>query len=160
MNLEEHKKLWQLVENIDVTMLSSLDGNTIRSRPMMVIQNEYNGTLWFFTRLSSHKAQELKQHTEVGLSFCDIKNETFVSVSGTASLIQDKEKIQSLWNQMIELWFPEGKDSDDIALLAVNVHQAEYWDAHNKVRQIFELVSAKVKSEQPAIGEHEYLGSD
>lgn len=52
MSSPEHKQLiWSLIEEIKVGMLVTHDTekNNIRSRPMSLVQEEYDGTLFFYT---------------------------------------------------------------------------------------------------------------
>lgn len=124
---ESIEKLRGLIKNIDMAMLTTLDNGVLRSRPMSTQEMEPNGELWFFTSRSTHKAEEIARDNRVNVSYASGKS-TFVSVSGTASLVNDREKIDELWNPSHKLWFPNGKDDPDLVLLKVDVEQAEYWD--------------------------------
>ena len=37
-----------------------------------------------------------------------------LSVSGTASLVRDRERIHELWNPVAGAWFPEGPDTPSV----------------------------------------------
>ena len=45
--------------------------------------------------------------------------DTYVSVSGTAAMLDDAAKKQQLWNKLTEAWFPGGPTDPDLALVQV-----------------------------------------
>lgn len=125
---EATEKLRDLIKDIDHAMLTTIDNGVLRSRPMSTQKFEFDGTLWFFTSQSTHKAEEIERDNRVNVSYAAPGKSTFVSVSGTASLFRDQQKIDELWSPLHKLWFPKGKDDPDLVLLKVDVEQAEYWD--------------------------------
>jgi pyridoxine/pyridoxamine 5'-phosphate oxidase len=76
-------------------MLTTEDGGQLRARPMVAAQDDFDGTLWFFTRASSHKVSEVESEQHVGVTYADAGKQDYVSLSGTARLIQDKATIQA-----------------------------------------------------------------
>ena len=124
------KKLGELIKDISVAMMTTIcDDGTLRSRPMVTQQVPFDGTLWFFTRGDSPKVDEVRQHHEVNLSYAKPDAQHYVSVSGTAAVVRDREKLKELWNPMYKAWFPKGLDDPELALLRVDVSKAEYWDS-------------------------------
>jgi general stress protein 26 len=123
------KKLRKLIKGIPVAMLttSAADGS-LRSRPMAAQADDYDGELWFLTRYHSPKSEEIQENQKVNVSYASPKNERFVSVSGTATLVRDPAKVKELWRGKYKAWFPEGKKDPELALLKVSVDRAEYWD--------------------------------
>ncbi len=83
---DDTAKLWELIKTVEVAMLVTEDGGHLRSRPMAVSQKEFKGSLWFFTRASSHKVTEVEHDQRVNLAYAHPGKQDFVSVSGTAKL--------------------------------------------------------------------------
>ncbi|WP_194757237.1 pyridoxamine 5'-phosphate oxidase family protein [Aliidiomarina indica] len=160
MSSPEHKqKIWKLIKDIKVGMLVTLDGEMPRARPMHLVQDEYDGTLWFFTPRSAEKTSETKQDNDVSLTFADPKNGVYVSMSGTARLTQDRELIDKYWNSFVGAWFPNGKEDPEVAMLEVDIQFGEHWLAdENKLFQLFEIARANIKDETPNLGENEKFG--
>jgi general stress protein 26 len=52
----------------------------------------------------------------------------FVSLSGTAATVDDREKLSRLWKVEWKVWFPGGKDDPNLVLLRVDGSAGEYWD--------------------------------
>ena len=101
---------------------------------------------------------EIAKLPKVKLSFADPDNQRYVSVSGTAQLIRDQKKIEELWKPEFKIWFPEGKDDPEIALLRVNLEKAEYWDSPSStIGYALSFVSSLVTGKQPDMGENKKL---
>lgn len=121
------KDLWALVREIPVCMLTTCDGDVLRSRPMATVLDEGRHEFLFLTRASSHKSREIERRHSVNLSFADPEKDLFISVSGEGRLGEDHDVARQLWNPYAEAYFPEGPESSDIAVLHVIPQQAEYW---------------------------------
>jgi general stress protein 26 len=154
------EKLRELVKDIDFGMLTTIDDDgTLHSRPMSTNgEIESDGTLWFFTYAPSHKVDEIEQHEQVNVSFSAPNKQRYVSMSGTAELVKDRNKIEELWKPELKAWFPKGLDEPDIGLIKVNVVKAEYWDAPSSfVAHTIGLVKAITTGEKASSGENEKI---
>lgn len=161
MSSPEHKqKIWKMIKDIKVGMLVTLDHDMPRARPMHLVQDEYDGTLWFFTRRSAEKVLETQSDHDVCLSFSDQDDGVYVSLSGKANVINNRELIEKYWNPFVAAWFPEGKDDPDVALLEVKVEMGEHWKAkESKTFQLYEIAKANLKKDAtPNLGENEKFG--
>jgi general stress protein 26 len=124
------KKLRKLIKGARVAMLTTVAGDgTIRSRPMATLKAPFEGDLWFFTRATAPKAEEIRDNDRVNVSFSDGGDDRYLSISGTASLVRDKDRLEQLWSGRLKSWFPDGKKDPDLALLRVRVDRADYWNA-------------------------------
>ena len=124
------QKLGEMIKDIEVAMLTTVDADgTLRSRPMVTQKTDFDGNLWFFTRADSAKVYEVRRAERVNLSYAAPKQQRYVSVSGTARLVRDRQKAEELWHPFLKAWFPGGLDDPDLALLKVTVERAEYWDS-------------------------------
>lgn len=136
-------------------MLVTEDGKALRSRPMAMSQRRFDGTLWFFTRASSHKVTEVQSEQQVNLAFAHPGKQNYVSISGRASLVKDQPSITDHWSEAVRVWFPKGKEDPDIALLKVEVDQAEYWDAPSSTMlHAYGYVKAVITGASPEPGGH------
>jgi len=156
----DFKKLKEMIKDIDLCMLTTVDeSNDLHSRPMSLNSDvDENGDLWFFTSSNSHKASEIERTPNVNVSFIDTRKQHYVSISGMAELVRDKQKIKELWKPVLKAWFPNGPDQPDVALLKVNVRKAEYWDGPSStIAQAISFVSAIVTGKQVELGENKKL---
>ncbi len=151
-------KLNELIKDVQFAMLTTNDGGVLRSRPMQTQDFDFDGDLWFFTSSETHKAEEIERDSRVNVAYAAPNDNTYVSVSGTASIIKDQEKIDEYWNEALKAWFPEGKDAPDLVLLKVAVEQAEYWDAPSStVAQALGFLKALATGEKADVGENEKI---
>jgi general stress protein 26 len=155
---ESIAKLKELLEGIDFCMLTTIDGGVLRSRPMSTQQFEADGDLWFFTSDNTHKVEEIEKDNRVNVAYSKPDDNTYVSVSGRAELLKDRAKIEELWNPIHKAWFPEGKDDPHLALLRVEVEQAEYWESSSSTLvQLFGFVKALATGESAHGGENKKI---
>ncbi len=141
---EELERLRELIEDIDFCMLTTVDAEgALRSRPMSTQQAEIDGDLWFFTSADTGKVNELAADSRVNLSYVSKEKARYVSISGTGEVFRDRAKMKELWKPILKVWFPEGLDDPDLALLKVTVDQAEYWDdSSSSMVRFFKLVKS------------------
>jgi len=127
---QDVETLGKLIAGIGTAMLTTAEPDgSLRSRPMATQDaRHFDGTLWFFTRDESPKVDEVKKDAHVNLAYSDPVHQTYVSVSGRATVVRDEAKAKELWTPAMKAWFPKGLDAPDLALLKVEVEKAEYWD--------------------------------
>jgi general stress protein 26 len=154
--------LGELIHGIKVTMMTTVEEEgTLRSRPMWTHDRDFDGELWFFTREHSPKVDEVERDHHVNLSYSDPTRDRYVSVSGLARLVLDKEKARELWNPTLKAWFPKGLDDPELALLCVKVNKAEYWDTPNsRMVQLVGFVKGVLTGEPYHPGDNEKVNLD
>lgn len=154
-NKETTEKLNELIKDIKIAMLTTNDNGIFRSRPMATQEADFNGELWFFTSSQTHKTEEIEKDNRVNVSYSEPSDNRFVSMSGTAELVNDREKIEELWSPLYLAWFPKGLEDPNIVLLKVTVEHAEYWDAtSSSLVEAFGLLKSLVTGERTAGGDH------
>ena len=151
-----YEDVWKRVKDIRYAMLTTRDPDgTLTSRPMTTPQKEFSGSVWMFTSRSSPPAMALTAQPSVGLQYTDHGSDTYVSLSGDASLEHDRARMEAMWSPMVKAWFPKGLDDPDLVMIRVDVHKAEYWDVkESKPVQLFKMAKAAVTGEPPTMGEH------
>ena len=129
------RKVVALVDGIDYAMFTTRgeDEAALHARPMAYRKVEDDGDLWFFTKNDSRKVRELTRDPRVLVSFADPKDQTFVSISGQAEVVDDREKVSALWNEIYRAWFPGGVQDPNVVLVRVRAEHAEYWDNSTSV---------------------------
>lgn len=125
-------------------MLTTVDEGTLRSRPMHIVQESFDGTLYFFAANDGSIADEATDYREVGISFMDRQSGSYLSLSGKARISSDKEKYDSLWNDDMDLLFPKGKDGGEAVLMAIEVFQGESWSAHQGLSKFHERLRSHI----------------
>jgi len=157
---ENLQKIRDMVKDIDFCMLTTVDEKgDLHSRPMSANGDiDPNGDIWFFTAASSHKVSEIEKASKVNVSFADPENQQYVSITGKAQLVRDRSKIEELWKPEFKMWFPEGKDDPEVALLRISLEKAEYWDSPSStIGYTLSFVSSLVTGKEADYGENKKL---
>ncbi|MEA2841645.1 MAG: hypothetical protein QOF41_2975 [Methylobacteriaceae bacterium] len=153
----DREKVWDLIKHIGVAMLVTQDaGHKLSARPMAAANRDFNeGTLWFFVREGSPKLDELAESRNVLLAYSHPGKQDYVSLSGKARVVRDQAKVKQLWSEPARVWFPKGPNEGDIALIAVDVETAEYWDSPSAaVVYAYGYAKAALTGEPPKMGEN------
>ncbi|RMI12675.1 pyridoxamine 5'-phosphate oxidase family protein [Cellulomonas triticagri] len=120
---------------------------TLVARPMALQEVEFDGDLWFFAERGSRKVAHVGAHPGVNVAVGS--GATWVSLAGTAEVVDDVAKKRDLWSAGVEAWLPEGPDSPQSVLLRVHAESAEYWDAPGgRVATLLSFVKAKVTGDR------------
>lgn len=155
----ELQQIADLVEEIKFAMLTTEDDSgSLRSRPMATMQMDAEGHLWFFTALDSPKMDEAGHHRQVNVSYAHPDKQDYLSISGTATVVRDRNKMQALWSPWIKPWFPDGLDDPNLVLLQISITDAEYWKAPGSaVKRLYGLAKGMVSGNTDALGENRKL---
>lgn len=154
-------KLRELIDDIGIACLVTTDADgALRSRPMATLPMGPEAQLWFFTNDYSAKVDNVLLNPQVCLCYVRPDKSRYVSISGTAELVRDADKVRELWTPALGAWFPQGAEDPDLALLRVDIVSAQYWDAtSSRLVQLFSIIKAVATGEStpPAPGENEKL---
>ena len=87
-------------------------------------------------------------------------DDRFISLRGSARVLQDRATIESLWSEPYKVWFPEGKEDPRIVLINFRPQEGEYWDNRGtkKLEYMFEAVRAYASGERPRVDEGDQHG--
>jgi general stress protein 26 len=157
----ELSEFYALVDGLETAMLTTRtrDGH-LRSRAMANQKPAAGADLWFVTMENSPKLAEIAGDPHVNLSYYRDSSREWVSVSGTAHISRDRDKIRELHAPDWALWFPKEGDprhgtpeDPRMVLIGVSVHAAEYLkiDAPRPV-VLFEMVKGWLTGTAPEIG--------
>jgi general stress protein 26 len=132
---EHVSHLADLLEPYRVCMLVTRDNSQgiLRARPMAMQRERFDGTLWFFTDVRTHKVDEVEAARDVCVTLSDPDEKKSASISGKAYVSQDRDRMRELWSEDNRAWFPDGPDGEHVALLRVEAEAAEYWDSPGTV---------------------------
>ena len=148
------EQIGKVLKKAQIAMLvTTTPGGWSRSRPMGMPPRSFDGDLWFFSHASEPKAAELQRHPQVNVSVGNPGDNTYASLSGSATLVRDRAKMAELWQKPLEAWFPQGLDDPDLALIRVEVEHAEYWDQDSGLLAVAAgFVKTKVMGEESSAG--------
>jgi len=64
-------RVWELMEKISICMLTTHDGEKLRSRPMAAFVRHDENAVYFLGDAHHHKDEEIARNPNVGLAFAD-----------------------------------------------------------------------------------------
>jgi general stress protein 26 len=142
-------RVWELMDTISICMLTTHDGEKIRSRPMAAFVRRDEDRVYFLTDASHHNDDEIADNPNVGLAFAD--GQKFVSVTGRATVSNDRAKIKDLWGVHAKAWWDSPEDPN-IRLLTVTPDDAEFWEGPGKIVGTIKMVAAAATGSRPDYG--------
>ena len=154
---EAKRKVWDLIREVKIAMMVTMDDQgRFRGRPMYARQEEFDGTLWFFTRDATPKTSEVREDDRVLLAYADPSKQDYVSIYGSAEVVRDAALQRKYWSEGMRTWFPKGAEDPSIALLKVTVEGAEYWDSPSSTMvHAYGYLKAVTTGQPPSPGEND-----
>lgn len=150
------KTLAERLQGFKTAMLTTIDRDgVLRSRPMATQEFDFDGQLWFFTKNTSAKVDSIQNDQHVNVSYADEAKMRWVSVAGRARIVRDRKKMEELWTPMLKVWFKDGLEDPEIALLCVDVESAQYWDSPSSPIVVLMGFAKRMLTGQPSKGEQQ-----
>lgn len=146
---DPQQRVVELIKGARIAMLTNVaaDGSLV-SHPMATQDVDFDGTVRFIAERASEKVQAMQAAPQVNVSYST--SGSWVSLSGTARIVDDHAKLEELWNTFADSWMQGGPENPNSILIEVDVDSAEYWDAPggSTVVQLANLVKAKLTGER------------
>lgn len=93
----------------------------MRGRPMSNNGKvEYDGECWSFSYRDNGKVAQIEADPSVELEYIATERGSWVSIEGTAEIVEDDDRKRELWEEDLEQWFQEGPDDDGLVLFKVH----------------------------------------
>ncbi|MBA3682447.1 MAG: pyridoxamine 5'-phosphate oxidase family protein [Bacteroidetes bacterium] len=156
-NDQNVEKLIEMIKGVRTCMLitSEKDAENLSGRPMGINKIDDDGTMWFFTKASSYKVEEIETSKKVSIAIANESSQNYLMIHGTATLVNDKSKMKELWSSIMKAWFPLGLDDPDMTLIKVTPNEVNYWDSSSsKMVVLFNMIKAIVTGTEYTEGEH------
>jgi general stress protein 26 len=152
-NARDVDRAWELMDKIGFAMLVTHDGDKLRARPMHAFVEPEHNAIFFLTDARRHKDEEIARNPNVNLSFANASNQKYVSVTGTATVSNDRAKIKQLFSTPAKAWW-DSADDPNIRVLKVMPDDAEFWDTPGSVISYVKMAAAAVRGSRPEIGDN------
>ncbi len=124
--------LWNDIKDSRFAMFTTRHANGhLHSRPM-TMQNttlEADDSLWFLMSRKSDPVAELAAEPSVNVAYSPQGDACWISVTGTALVVEGRDKAESLWNRSADAWFPGGPGDPDLAVVQVRIVHVSEWEA-------------------------------
>jgi len=104
-----HDRLWEMIKDTRFGMLTHRHPEGGLHAHPLTTQNKGLGdkaTLYFFVSKATELGQRLRTDGNVNVSYADPNKDTWVSITGHATVSEDRDAIERLFNPMAKAWFP------------------------------------------------------
>jgi general stress protein 26 len=153
----EFQRVGELIAKARFAFVTTIgeDGRLL-SRPLAVLDREFDGDIYFFTMAPSPKTEQIAADSHVNVSLQS--GDDYLSIAGTASVTRDQALIDELWNAHAAAWFEQGREDPSVALLKVHAESAEYWTMDSpKPVALLKYAKAIITGEQPDVATNRSL---
>ena len=143
---EQMDKLQAMVNDIKYTMMTTrTHEDHLHSCPMNTTETSIGAKeIWFIGHSPSETVDNIKNNPEVNLAYVSQDDKNYLSITGRAELVEDKEKLDELWSMTYNAYFEQGKEDPKVQLIKVVPHGAEYWANGNAIASAFKMTAAAV----------------
>ncbi len=151
----DNQIVWDLIKKLRVCMLvtHSNKAGDLRARPMTALLNDDDDAIYFLTDVRKQKDDEIDINQNICLTFADTGTQQYLSVTGIATVSNDREQIEQLWSAAAQLWW-DSKDDPSIRVVHVMPLRAEYWDSPGSIVTKVKMVAAALTGSRPNLGEN------
>lgn len=149
----DREHVHELLADFSTVMLVTSEGTgasmKLRARPMNVASLGEDSTLTFMTGLDTAKVDEAR-----GGSVAHVVAQgstIFVSLSGRAEVVRDRDRIEAAWKPADKVYFPKGKEDPNICLIVFHPEEAELWDVSGAkgLKFLFDAAKSLLTGEAP-----------
>ena len=153
MSNQEHiAKIQDVIKDVKFAMMSTTNKKgDIHAWPMTTNEvNLDNKEIWFIGDKSSDVVKDIQDDARIGLTYATQDEKNYVSISGNAELVSDKDKLDELWSPVYNAFFADGKEDKNVQLIKVVPHGAECWISGSSVVNMFKMAAAALQEGKTA----------
>lgn len=149
-NDEAKKKIKELAENIDFTMMATnLKETPLHMIPMSTKKVDEQGNIWFLSNKNSTHNENLLSNPNLHLIYSNKSDMQFLNIYGMATITTDRAIIDELYSKSDDTWF-EGKDDPNVTAISVKPTEAYYWDPKsNTLVSLMKMGVGAITGNQP-----------
>ncbi len=100
------------MQNAKYCILATQGDTRINARVLQPFDPQSDWTIFFGTRSDSRKVVDIQQNPNTTLLYYDHDDIGYVSLQGTAKIVDDPVMRQQYWNANWRIYFPKGPDED------------------------------------------------
>jgi general stress protein 26 len=158
-NSDQTRRVWEIARSSGVAMLTIRDpSGGMSARPMRALVPAEDGSIWFITDRNSPKVGETEGGADALLTCSNASSGDYVVFRGRLVVVDDREKLKSLWEKGDELFFPDGPEDRRAVLLRFDPSDADYWTGGaGRMKFAMQYVKMKITGARPSLGEHGHV---
>jgi general stress protein 26 len=151
---ESTGRVWDIIENVGVGMLTTQSSRGLRARPVEARPDRKAGLIWIVTDVRGSKDDEIEINPDIGLTFIDRSERVYLSLTCRATVLRDRDKAGQIWKTTDNMWW-HGPYDPNVRVVCVEPVTAELWDGPaSSLVAAFEVAKAHMTGEKPNLGEN------
>lgn len=145
MSKEITQDFWQALDKDKVVMLSLTVANHHAIPMTAMTDKDADGAIWFFTSRDNRIAQGGAAMAQ----FVSKGHDIFACISGTLTPETNMAIRDRHWSNMVEAWFPGGKEDPNLLMLRFDLADAEIWQPDLGIVGTFKMLTgSEIKPEE------------
>lgn len=146
---EVRQHMWEKMAKSPVLMVK-LRGSDDHAEPMTAqLDEDADGKFWFYTR----KENRLASGGAAMAQFVSKDHKIFACIMGNLVEETDPAVIGKYWSDVVEAWFPGGKNDPDLTMLRFELEDAEIWESDESALGYFKMLTGR-KAKGEEVGRH------
>lgn len=150
------KTLHDALDGLHFAMVATADpqaGGQWKSRPLALAEQD-GAVLRFLVSTGAEWVEGLEQTgSPTTVTFSDPGKNTYVALQGDARTVEDRARIERLWNVGAAVYF-DGKDDPTVRVLEVTVDYGEFWDGPSgRLGQVLTFAKVALGADSGAKGD-------
>jgi general stress protein 26 len=135
---EAMARLRHLLAEFPIAFMVTVHDGQVTARPIGVVGDHaaFAGTLWFLTDRRSRKVGFINAGCVTSVLFQDDKRGAYLSLSGTASVVDDPAMVKRFYTSVQRAWFPDGPDDPELIAVRFEVDGGDFWEGHNSMLRL------------------------
>ena len=153
MSKQEHiDKIQEVIKDVKYAMMTTRTfEDHLHSCPMTTSETSIGAReIWFIGDKTTETVKDIQKQPQVNLAYVSQDDKDYVSITGKAELVEDKDKLDELWSPVYNAFFEHGKEDSNVQLIKVVPHGAEYWLSGSSVVNMFKMTAAAVQDGKKA----------
>jgi general stress protein 26 len=147
-------RVWDIVEQTGVGMLTTRFRGGLRSRPVEPRLDRDAGLIRIVTDVRGLKDDEIEMSPDVSLVVMSTREKAYLSISARAQVTRDPAVAHDIWHKNDDLWW-SGPDDPNVRVIVLTPSLAELWDGpSSSAVTAFEIAKAKITGDKPNLGEN------
>mgnify|MGYP001058918356 FL=1 len=134
-----------------VMLTSKSDTGKLHSHPMTPLEVTDTADAYFFIKLDTGHADNLRHDPQVNLAFTD--NSTWLSVAGTVTFLEGEEKDRKVaehWSDATGSYYT-GQDDPQLGVIRVTTETAQLWNQQGgAIGALVEFAKMKITGDKPS----------
>ena len=153
---EFETRMWKALDEVRIGMLGAVGGTPRHMQPMSGFGEPATRTIWFFMQRDNDLIAQAAAAAAGGAAmFCLTSKDRnlWACLGGTLVVDRDQAVIDKYWGPVTAAWFPDGKDSPNLAVLRFDVSDAQVWVVEGGAMKFaYEIAKANLTKSEPDVG--------